>query len=65
MELIGAGSLEPANPNHPSPTIVVPEQFFDLTPGRHVPAGVRRLMVAILEDAISVCRKHRTSTARD
>jgi hypothetical protein len=65
IDLLGAGSLAPVGANHPSPTIVVPEQCFDLTPGRHVPAGIRRLMVAILEDAVCVCRRHRNATARD
>jgi hypothetical protein len=65
IEILGAGVAEPDSANRPSPTIVVPAQFFDLTPGRHVPAGIRRLMVAILEDAIGVCRKHRYATTRD
>jgi hypothetical protein len=65
IDVIGSGSLEPGTTNHPSPTIVVPAQFFDLTPGRHVPTGVRRLMVAILDDAICVCRKYRNATGRD
>ena len=65
IEIVGPGSFQSGNPNHPSPTIVVPAQFFDLTPGRHVPAGVRRLMVAILDDAICVCRKYRHAATRD
>ena len=32
---------------------------------RHVPAGIRRLMVAILEDAMYVARKHRHAVTRD
>lgn len=34
------------------PQVVTPEQVYDLAPGRHVPDGVRRLIVAILADAI-------------
>lgn len=49
----------------PSPTIIVPAQFFDLSPGRHAPAGIRRLMVAILDDAICVHRNYRRAVTRD
>lgn len=56
---------DPAVLAEPSPTIIVPEQFFDLTPGRQVPAGIRRLMVAILDDAICVYRKHQHAVTRD
>jgi hypothetical protein len=49
----------------PSPTIILPAQFFDLSPGRHAPAGIRRLMVAILDDAICVYRNHRHAVMRD
>jgi hypothetical protein len=48
-----------------SPTIVMPAQFFDGTPARHLPAGVRGLMVAILQDAIEVYLKHRGAILRE
>jgi hypothetical protein len=48
-----------------SPAIIMPAQFFDGTPARHVPAGIRGLMVAILEDAIEVYLKHRGAILRD
>ena len=49
----------------PSPVQIVPAQFFDGTPARHVPSGIRALMVAILEDAIDVYLKHRGAVLRD
>ena len=55
----GLGSVRP------SPAMIVPAQFFDGAPARHVPGGVRRLMVAILEDAIDVYLKHRGAILRD
>ena len=55
----GLGSVQP------SPATIVPAQYFDGTPGRHVPAGIRGLMVAILEDAIDVYLKHRGAILRD
>jgi hypothetical protein len=45
--------------NQASPTIVMPAQFFDGAPARHLPVGVRGLMVAVLEDAIEVYLKNR------
>ena len=65
LDAIAGERPEPFGVDRPSPAIIVPEQFFDLTPGRHVPGGVRRLMVAILEDAICVYRKHRRAATRD
>lgn len=47
------------------PTAYMPAQHFDLTPGRQVPPGIRRLMAAILEDAINVYRSHADATAND
>jgi hypothetical protein len=65
LESIGAGYAEPHEHLRPAPTIIVPAQFFDGTPARHVPAGIRRLMVAILEDAMYVVNKHRHAVTRD
>ena len=47
------------------PTAYMPAQHFDLTTGRQVPSGIRRLMAAILEDAINVYRSHAEATAND
>lgn len=47
------------------PTAYMPAQHFDLTPGRQVPAGIRRLMAAILEDAINVHRSYANATTND
>jgi len=55
----GLGSIQP------SPAVIVPAQFFDGTPARHLPAGIRGLMVAILEDAIDVYLKHRGAVLRE
>lgn len=45
------------------PLSCVPAQFYDGTPARNVPHGVRRLMVAVLEDAIRLLHRHRNATA--
>jgi hypothetical protein len=45
-----------------SPAIVMPAQFFDGAPARHLPAGVRGLMAAVLEDAIEVYLKNRAAS---
>jgi len=47
------------------PTAYMPAQYFDLTPGRQVPTGIRRLMAAILEDAINVYRTHANAATND
>jgi hypothetical protein len=47
------------------PTAYMPAQHFDLTPGRQVPPGIRRLMAAILEDAINVYRSYADATTND
>jgi len=51
--------------NQTSPAIVMPAQVFDGAPARHLPAGVRGLMVAVLEDAIEVYLKNRAASLRE
>jgi len=51
--------------NLSQPMAYMPAQYFDLTPGRQVPSGIRRLMAAILEDAINMYRSHADATTND
>ena len=47
------------------PDTLLPSQFFDRIRRRASFDGERRLMVAILEDAMYVARKHRHAVTRD
>jgi|SRR5688572_14620329 hypothetical protein len=58
-------ALPGAQSTRPAPVALLPAQYFDLAPGRHLPTGVRKLLVAILDDAINAYRKNAGAVTRD
>ncbi len=57
-----ATSFDGALPRLIEPEILLPSQFFDRSGGRGVLEGERRLMLAVLEDAVACFRKYAGAT---
>jgi len=57
-----ATSFDGVLPRLIEPEILLPSQFFDRSGGRAVLEGERRLMLAVLEDAVSCFQKYTGAT---